>query len=460
MANEPRNKQSQSNGCLKIAAILFVLGVAVVMIAFFTGKSRLPGEVTLEPIEGGSIPIPEPSDVELVRIQPDQDVEIVRTGLRLPYVTENCSSPVSTKETITHERMYTLGVELDLSESHSSEIVRELTGGSPDITQVEMSVAEDIAQEMSRSLGIRMNESYRVESSREIETPAGYRSSVSLQWEEAHTIGYATIRTVKGDEILIPFSYVSHMHLAQVETVYTSCADGTTVVSSSGGIPVFQSAVTAQNPVQIVSPANTECKNPVSFTWISEPNRQYRVTARPLSANSQAGVGSAWIEGGVWEEGLPADLWGSWEWYITRDDNVRSAPVVFVFNPFPTVNKNQGCSEARAGALDSSEKTVESLLSASSTPTAGVTGEIIEPVGLQEPSADVTQETPSNSVNSDEVFPTPTVLTLPTDSLLPPHPAPSAAPLVPTPEVEPTITPSAIYPYPLPPPPPTPFVYP
>lgn len=454
MANEPRNEKGQSNsggsllsGCLKLVGIvvLTILGGYVLLV--FLGKLPFPGATTPEPGVTPPEPIPGLSEVELVEIRPDQDVDIVRTGISLPYITDNCRSPVSTKETITQERTYSFGVELDVSESSTNELVRELTGGNAAITQAEVSVVEDIAQEISRRLGINMNESRSVESSREIETPAGYRSSVSLKWEEAHTIGYATIRIAdSGREILIPFSQVSHMHLAQVETVYTSCADGTTVVSSAGGIPVIQSEITAQNLVQIVSPANTECKNPVKFNWVSEPDRQYMVTARPLSTDSQAGVASNWIEGNYWEEGLPANLWGSWEWFVTRDDNVRSAPVVFVFNPFPTKNKDQGCSEARAAVFDDSEITTRSLPSATSTSVVSGAEDLSEPAGLQVPTADEPQVT----------SPTVTVSSLPTDTISPPYPPPSVSPLVPTPELGPTITPSAAYPYP----PPTPFVYP
>ena len=463
MPNKPSNEKNQSNNSGNLifssirivgGAVLLVGGLFVVLV--FTGKLPFPGTVTPEPGATLPVPIPGPAELELVGIHPDQDIAIVRTGTMLPYVTENCNSPVSTKETITQERMFTLSVELDIAESYSSDIERIITGGAEDITQVEMAIAEGIAREMSRHLGIRENESIRVESSREIETPAGYRSAVSLQWEEAHTIGFAIIRVGSETEIKLPFSYVSHMHLAQVGTVYTSCADGTTITSSSGGIPFITSEAFSQNPVQLIGPANIECKNPVSFLWTSEPNRKYMVTARPLSNSSQLGVESAWIEGDVWEQGLPGDLWGSWEWFVTRDDNVHSTPAVFVFNPFPTVDRNSGCSAARLGILDGSELTVENL--PSSTPVVREADILSEPASQQEPGFDEQESIPTQDIGPSEPLPTVTPSSLATDIVSPPTSSPSYPP-PPTPAIEPSSIPATSYPYP-PPPPPTPFVYP
>ena len=464
MPNKPSNEKNQSDdsgklivGCIKPLVVVVVLVGVLFVFLVFTGKLPFPGTVMPEPGASLPVPIPGPAELELVGIHPDQDIAIVRTGTMLPYVTENCNSPVSTKETITQERMFTLSVELDIAESYSSDIERIITGGAADITQVEMAIAEGIAKEMSRHLGIRENESIRVESSREIETPAGYRSAVSLQWEEAHTIGFAIIRLGSETEIKLPFSYASHMHLAQVGTVYTSCADGTTVTSSSGGIPFITSETSSPSPVQLIGPANIECKNPVSFLWISEPNRKYMVTARPLSNSSQLGVESAWIEGDVWEEGLPGDLWGSWEWFVTRDDNVRSIPAVFVFNPFPTVDRNSGCSAARLGVQDGSKLTVENL--PGTTPVVREADILSEPASQQEPGFEEQESIPTQDIGSAETLPTVTPLLLPTDIVLPPTPSPSAYPPPPTPATEPSSIPATSYPYP-PPPPPTPFVYP
>ena len=454
----PSSEQGRSNGkggnifggIVKIFIIIFVLSV----IGVFLGLFPIPGKVTPEPGASISVPMPGPTDLNLVRLQPEQEVAILRTGLMLPYVTENCDSPVSTKETITHERVYALSIELDIAESYASDIERALTGGATDITQVELAIAEGIAREMSKSLGIRTNESIRVESSREIETPAGYRSAVSLQWEEAHTIGIATIRTGSGAEFNIPFSYVSHMHLAQVGTVYTSCADGTKVTSSSGGIPVLPSAGSSHNPTQIVSPVNTECKNPVTFTWNNEPKRQYKVTARSLGGDALAGVESNWIEGGTWEIGLPANLWGSWEWFITRDDNLRSDPAVFVFNPFPTSNKDEGCSATRAHALNDLELTSSSYPSA--TPIISEAEDTNAPVDQPILGVFGGEELPTQDPNAAQSPPTATFTITPTDPASPPYPPPTPYPDVPTPEIIPTTGTNIGYPNP----PPTPYVYP
>lgn len=361
MSGEDSNTQgggSGQNGCLT-KAILIIIGITLAIVVLVFGPDILGGLLPAEPPIEPTIEAPISFDDFDFHVQDPGDGEVAKLGDAFEITTNNCNSPVSTFETISRSRQHETRITFLTSEEVVAEIVDAL--GIDVGTNVLAAVRADLERHQSVAIGdqigIQLGAIETIESARTIETPPGYRSSIHLQWEEARAKGNV-IMAKQGEAFTFesPFYYVTDLHLTQLSSEYSPCGDSAQPLDGLAVSPPNWSPTVAQDTsrsLSVLVPAHGEYKNPVVFEWESRLGVSYQVTARSLSQNFEKQ--SNWVEGSYWEYGLPADLWGSWEWFVVGTDGTRSATVPFVFNPFPNSNARTSTRPAVSNSPDETD---------------------------------------------------------------------------------------------------------
>lgn len=147
----------------------------------------------------------------------DNMPQIRQVGSPFEIETNNCGSPVATKETIQRSREYTTEILFETSEK----ILGEIGGGIPTVGEAKL------AAEVGATVGVSRGSKQSATGSREIETPANSISRVLLQWEEMWVIGKVTAKLPNNQMIgEIPFSALMTLRLSQIGVQTSQCGAG------------------------------------------------------------------------------------------------------------------------------------------------------------------------------------------------------------------------------------------
>ena len=269
--------------------------------------------------------------------------------------TNNCNSPVSTIETFTRTRDFTIHANWQLTQAVIDAINRQLgVDLGIEVAQLEAMVERKLTEEIANvnSINVGYTETLAVE--RRLETPPNSLSTVWLQWEEIRFLG--TVAISDSEDSVIgesPFYIVRDLRLSQVYVEITECGSSSIPPPTpdypsmmQSGIEIIELGDNNYNSNQVIqtksslmsipkliSPEYGEYKGPLSFSWDGADQALYVVTL--IHREKGFRHESPPIRGFLWIYDLPAEQYGNWEWYVTTSAGVSSEIKNFVFNPFP-----------------------------------------------------------------------------------------------------------------------------
>jgi hypothetical protein len=186
----------------------------------------------------------------LVALDDSPSIEV--SGSPFKVTTDNCGSRVSSIETFTRSRDFSVTLHTEISESIRAEI-----GGSVGVADAEIGAA------IGGRLGLQVGSTESVQSERRVETPADSITTATLQWEEIWQTGRVSINQGEGNSIGdVPFRVLTTVRLSQIGIEDIPCGtlpagtDEPGEITSSEPEPATEPAVPTNTP-EVLRPNDT-----------------------------------------------------------------------------------------------------------------------------------------------------------------------------------------------------------